>query len=160
MGEVNVDKLIHEAHNFSRNAIDIAVSTVTIVGIEIDKYPVVLPDGQNSKTETLMVTSQLEGIHLIQSYYQYMDDVFFSQLCDKTNNTYGSALVFRGCQCSGFNFYGMPSLQFLYTVGGAPNRKQFDFSADEYLMFPHIDAQYRTTYCDNSIWNLEGELKI
>ena len=89
-----------------------------------------------------------------------MDDVFFSQLCDQTNNTYGSALLFRGCQCSGFNFYGMPSLQFLYTVVGNTTRKQFDFSADEYLMFPHVDEQYRTTYCDNSIWNLAAELEI
>jgi hypothetical protein len=119
LGSVNVTEQIESSWfgDLHRNSIDIAVSTVTIVGIEIDRYPVVLPDGQNSKTETLMVTSQIEGIHLIQSYYQYMDDVFFSQLCDQTNNTYGSALVFRGCQCSGFNFYGMPSLQFLYTVG-------------------------------------------
>jgi len=27
-------------------------------------------------------------------------------------------------------------------------------------MFPHVDAQYRTTYCDNSIWNIEGEMRM
>ena len=70
-----------------------------------------------------MVTSSIEGVHLISSYYQYMDDVFFNQLCDQTNNTYNSALLFRGCQCNGFNFYGMPSLQLLYTKNNSDDKK-------------------------------------
>jgi hypothetical protein len=75
-----------------------------------------------------------------------------------TSNFYGQDIEFKGCECNGFNFYGMPSLQFIYTNAYTgvteDDYMQFSFEPYEYLLFPLIDSDLRVTHCDNSIWNI------
>jgi hypothetical protein len=53
---------------------------------------------------------------MLEGYFDYMRENFFDSLCSINNMNYGTVFSYFGCQCNGFDFYGMPSVQFIYST--------------------------------------------
>ena len=71
---------------------------------------------------TISLLPASAATHLPTSIYNYMDENFFSELCIDPSDE-GNALAdtsevvpLLNCQCDGYNFYGMPDIEFGLTV--------------------------------------------
>lgn len=102
-----------------------------------------------------------------------MNMTFYEQLCSKefsqnedVTDDYLIASKVAGisCQCQGNNYYGMPSIQFGFslngtrvTVPGEDDYAFFNLEAGEFELFPKVSQSLRNIYCNLGFWNIQAE---
>ena len=60
----------------------------------------------------------------------------------------------KNCQCEGFDFYGMPNIDFSLSVDQYKTGYAYKLTPGEYEMVPKVDANLRAAKCDLGLWNL------
>jgi hypothetical protein len=107
--------------------------------MKMDNSVIKLNKDLDSKPATASLTGGFTGIYVMNSYFNYLNTKFFSNVCNVSVNTYGGEIDYVGCQCNGFDFFGLPSLQIEYNIIGDETKYQFEFYASEYVLYPKID---------------------
>lgn len=83
--------------------------------------------------------------HLPSEIFQYMQNDFFTPLCEKANTTINPAdltqltVPLQSCQCASANYYGMPDLAMTLSVNGYQTPNNYVLPAQEYELFPKIN---------------------
>ena len=71
---------------------------------------------------TISLIPSSAATHMPTSIYNYMDENFFDYLCtnpgskDNYKSLTSYAVPLKQCQCEGYNFYGMPDIEFSLSV--------------------------------------------
>jgi hypothetical protein len=85
--------------------LDISVSSMTV-----DGWAILLGSDQIVESRTVHLTAALEGIHMMNSYFNYLQEKFYDINCDQGMNHYGAGVWFMGCYCDGNDYAGTPDL--------------------------------------------------
>lgn len=60
------------------------------------------------------------------------------------------------CQCEGFNFFGMPDIDFSLSVDQYTTNYAYTMGPAEFEMVPKVDTNLRASKCDLGLFNLDA----
>lgn len=83
-----------------------------------------------------------------------MNDNFFNDLCTEDDDGIDDLTDFLQCQCLGHEYFGMPDVQFRTDLNNQPTGLQYELTPADFELFPKVDQNYRTTFCNLGFWTL------
>ena len=125
----------------------IELKNIPLVQQRIQDAPLYAIQDENSSK--IFLTSTAPGVHIREQQYDYLSSVFFQYLCVEIGSNTKNLYPMYDCMCSGFDFGGMPQVEFIVNDNkdGADSVQRFLFEPDDYMLFPKMNTELRRAYC-------------
>ena len=99
-----------------------------------------------SYAKSISLITASAATHLPTSIFNYLDKNFFSYLCVSPGTEYNKrsstsvAVPLKNCQCDGFNYEGMPAIDFLLGVDQYETKYSYRMNPIDFEMIPKVDT--------------------
>jgi len=107
---------------------------------------------------SIVLTPSVAATHMPTSIFDYMEENFFSWLCtlpgdlDNFANNTSIAVPLENCQCNGYDYYGMPRIDFALSVDQYETGYSYKLDPHEYEMSAKVDKNVRSSKCNLGLW--------